>query len=212
MQNAFNKRNNLIGPKVVEQLKNRQFEAYYIENPKDVITKIVELIPKNHTIGWGGSFTLTQLKIQEQLKNQGFKLIDRDSATSQEERTKLMKDILTCGTFLTGTNAITENGELFNIDRVGNRVAPICFGPESVIVVCGANKIVKDLSEAYNKVRHYTAPINAQRFCDSTPCSKTGECFDCISEQTICASFVATRFSSVKNRIKVIIVGENLGI
>lgn len=206
------KRNNLLGPKVVEALKRRQFDAYYVADKKNVAEKVLELIPQNDVVSWGGTTTVEQLGIKKLLKDNGYSVIDRDSAKSLEEKLEKMRNSLNCDTFLMSSNAITEKGELFNIDRVGNRVAALCFGPKSVIIIAGMNKIVPDMEAAYSKVRHYTSPINAQRFCDSTPCSKTGECADCLSPQCCCAQMVATRFCFPAGKIKIVLVNDELGI
>ncbi len=205
-------RDNKIGPKVVEALEKRFFEAYYIESKDDVLKKVLELIPQDESVSWGGTMTVDSLGIKEALKEKGYTLIDRDTAQTPEERQKLMHDALNCGTFLMSSNAITEKGELFNIDGAANRVAALCYGPKHVLIIAGINKIVKDMDAAYKKVRTYTAPINAQRFCKTTPCSITGECGDCINQESICAQFVETRICRPAKRIKVIIVGEDLGI
>ena len=212
MLEPLKKRNNLIGPKVVEALKKRHFEAYYVEKACDVAAKVLELIPIEHSVSWGGATTIDQLEIKKLLADKGYVLIDRDSAKNPDEREELMHKALNCGTFLMSSNAITEEGELFNIDGKGNRVAALCYGPKNILIIAGVNKIVPDMDSAYSKVRSYTAPVNAMRFCDATPCSKTGECGDCLSLQTICAQFVETRICKPEGRIKVILVGEDLGI
>ena len=212
MLEPLKKRNNLIGPKVVEALKKRHFEAYYVENASDVAAKVLELIPAEYSVSWGGTLTVDSLGIKKILADKGYKIIDRETAKTPEEREELMHKALNCGTFLMSSNAITEDGELFNIDGKGNRVAALCYGPQNILVIAGTNKIVADMDSAYSKVRNYTAPVNAMRFCDATPCSKTGECGDCLSPQSICAQFVETRICKPEGRIKVILVGEDLGI
>ena len=212
MLEPLKKRNDLIGPKVVEALKKRYFEAYYVSDSKDVAAKVLELIPSDHTVSWGGATTVDQLGIKKVLSDKGYTVIDRDTAKSPEEREELMHKALMCDTFLMSSNAITEDGELFNIDGKGNRVAALCYGPKNILIIAGTNKIVPDMEAAYDKVRSYTAPVNAMRFCDATPCSKTGECGDCINQQSICAQFVETRICRPEGRIKVILVGEDLGI
>ena len=212
LEDAIQKRYDLAGPRVVEELKKRQFEAYYVKEEKDLPKKLLELIPKTDSISWGGSMTLDSLGIKNVLKDNGYNLIDRNTAKTPEEASKLMKDALTCDTFLMSSNAITEDGQLFNIDGNGNRVAALIYGPKSVIVIAGMNKVVKDMNEAYNRVRHFTAPINAQRFNLNTPCCQSGECANCLSPSTICAQMVATRFCKPANRIKVILVGSQLGM
>ena len=212
LEETIQKRYDLAGPRVVAELKKRQFEAYYVKDEKDVIDKVLELIPQTDSVSWGGSMTIDSLGIKAVLKENGYTLIDRSTAKTPEEASKLMKDALTCDTFLMSSNAITEDGQLFNIDGNGNRVAALIYGPKSVIVIAGMNKVVKDINEAYNRVRHYAAPVNAQRFNLNTPCCQSGECANCLSPSTICAQMVTTRFCKPANRIKVILVGSELGM
>lgn len=205
-------RNEKLGKQVVEALKKRYFDAHYVSTKEEVLPLVLKMIPKEHTVSWGGTMTYEELGIKEELKKQGYSVIDRYTAKTPEERAEMQRQALTCGTFLMSSNAITESGELFNIDGAANRVAALCYGPKNVLIVAGINKIVYDIEDAYKKVRHYTAPINAQRFDLSTPCSKTGECGNCVSQDCICAQLVMTRLSKPAGRIKVIIVGEDLGI
>ena len=200
------------GPKVVEALNKRHFEAYYVSNKAAGVQKILEIIPREHSIAWGGTMTMDELGLKEELKAAGYSLIDRDAGSSQEEREQIMHQALSCGSFIMSSNAITEDGQLFNIDGKGNRVAALIYGPKNVIIIAGMNKVVKNMDEAYARVRSYAAPANAQRFEIDTPCKKTGECFDCMSASTICAQFVQTRICKPAGRIKVVLIGEELGI
>lgn len=212
MLEPLKKRNDLAGPKVVEALTKRHFEAYYVSDSKDVAAKVMELIPAGASVSWGGTTTVDQLGIKKLLADKGYTLIDRDTAKSPEEREEIMHQALISDFFLMSSNAITEDGELFNIDGKGNRVAALCYGPKNILIIAGMNKIVPDMDAAYDKVRNYTSPVNAMRFCDATPCAKTGLCGDCLSPQSICAQFVETRICKPDGRIKVILVGEDLGI
>ena len=212
MLEPLKKRNDLVGPKVVEALKKRHFEAYYVSNSDEVAAKVLELIPAGASVSWGGTTTVDQLGIKKVLADKGYTLIDRDTAKSPEEREEIMHKALMSDFFLMSSNAITEDGELFNIDGKGNRVAALCYGPKNILIIAGMNKIVPDMEAAYDKVRNYTSPVNAMRFCDATPCAKTGLCGDCLSPQSICAQFVETRICKPDGRIKVILVGEDLGI
>ena len=202
----------LKGPKVADALNKRHFEAYYVSNKEDAVAKVLELIPKNHSVAWGGTMTMDQLGLKEKLSAAGYSLIDRDTAKSQEEREEVMHKALNCGSFIMSSNAITEDGQLFNIDGKGNRVAALIYGPENVIIIAGMNKVVKNMDAAYDRVRGYAAPANAQRFDLDTPCKKIGECADCLSASTICAQFVQTRICKPAGRIKVVLIGEELGI
>ena len=200
------------GPKVVEALKKRHFEAFYVSSKEEAVKKAMEIIPHGDSIGWGGSFSIDEIGLKAELEKSGHKMIDRDLAKTAEERRKLMVEALCCDTFLMSSNAITEDGQLFNIDGVANRVAALCFGPKSVVIVAGMNKVVPNLDAAYHRVRGFSAPANAQRFEINTPCKITGECANCMSEECICNQFVTTRLCKPAGRIKVILVGEDLGI
>ena len=201
------------GPKVVEKLNRRHFDAYYCSTREEAIEKVLELIPETDSVSWGGTMTVDELGIKDMLRERGNTLIDRDTAANMEERMDIMRQGLTCDTFLMSSNAITEDGELFNIDGNGNRVAALCFGPKSVVVVAGMNKVVADMETAYSFVRHNTAPAVVQRFpAAKTPCNLTGECGNCIGTDSCCAYMVATRVSRPAGKIKVVLIGEDLGL
>ena len=211
MEKAEVLRNELFGQRMVEALQKRNFEAYYCPDKASALAKALELIPETDVVGWGGSVSIAEIGLQQAVKVRN-KVIDRDTAKSPEERVALMKKALTCNTFLMSANAITEQGELFNIDGAGNRLAALCYGPDSVIVVAGLNKVVADMDAAVSRGRHFAAPVNAQRFNLDTPCCKTGECANCVGTSSICCQFVETRLCKPAGRIKVILVGENLGM
>lgn len=135
------KRYDKAGPQVVKALEKRHFEAYYVSAAAEAVEKVVELIPKEHTVSWGGTATVDALGIKQRLAQEGIALIDRDTAQTPQERQEMLKKALTCGTFLMSSNAISADGQLVNIDGTGNRVAALCFGPEQVIVVAGMNKV-----------------------------------------------------------------------
>ena len=199
------------GAKVAEALRRRRFDATYCSTSEEALAKALELIPEGAEVSWGGSMTVDALGIKDALRRRGQPLLDRD-AVSAEEREEVMRRAQSCDVFLMGSNAVTEDGLLFNIDGLGNRVAALCYGPKSVIVVAGMNKVVPDLAAAYSRVRHVAAPMNAQRFGLKTPCSVTGQCGDCVSPDCICNAMVATRGCRPAGRVKVILVGEDLGM
>lgn len=204
------KRADKLGPKVVEALKRRHFDAYYCPASEQAAQTVLSLIPDGDTVAWGGSETLAQLGILTEVKKT-HPVIDRDSASTPDERVQLMRKALLCDTFLMSSNAISEDGQLFNIDGNGNRVAALVYGPKSVIVVAGINKVAQTPQEAMERARHFAAPANAQRFDPQTPCAVTGSCADCISASSICASVLWTRISRPAGKIKVVLVGEELG-
>ncbi len=200
-----------LAEKLIPNLEKRNFEAYYCDNREQALDKAISLIDKNGTISWGGSKTLKDLNLIEVLKENDYKLIDRDSASTPEERNELMKQGLTANTFLTSSNAITEDGILVNIDGNGNRVAAMCYGPDSVIVIAGMNKLCETVEAAVDRVHNVAAVKNAERFgLTKTGCSK-GKCVNCLSDECMCSYIVKTRRSKVKGRIKIILVGEELG-
>lgn len=212
MQDFKKSRYNKLGEKVVASLNKRHFDAYYFSSKEEAIEKILNLIPKENIVSWGGSMTAQELNIYNVLKENNYKLIDRDTAKSPDERSDLMHQSLLCDSYIMSANAITEEGELFNIDKVGNRVAALSYGPKNVIVIAGMNKIVKNIDEAYSHVRNTVAPENVQRLGLNTPCFITGQCSDCVSSDCCCAQMVTTRLSVPAGRIKVILIGEVLGI
>ena len=208
----FDKRNALYGPTVVSALEKRGVEAYYCATKEEALEKAISVIPKEHTVGWGGSMSIGEIGLVDRLRKDGYTLIDRDLGKTPEEKTALMRKVLSADTFITGTNALTENGMLLNVDGNGNRVAAITFGPKSVVVIAGINKVVRDIDAAVARIRTTAAPINATRFPGlKTPCAATGKCGECLSDDCICAHWVTTRMSKPKNRITVILVGEELG-
>lgn len=203
--------NEKIGAQVVKALEANRFEAYYCADRNEAKQKILSLIPKDETVSWGGCLTMEEIGVIDELRNGGYSVIDRETAKTPEERAELMRNALLCGTFLSGTNAITESGQLVNIDGNGNRAAALIYGPKRVIIACGTNKIVRSAEDALIRARTIAAPINAQRFDIKTPCTITGKCADCSSDDCICNVFVTTRRSKPAGRIKVVIIGETLG-
>ena len=212
MKSFTEERYSKLGPKVADALKSRSFDAWYFDEPADAAEKIISLIPKDHQVSWGGSMSLVSLGIQERLAAGGYNLLDRDKADTAEARADLMRRALLCDTYLCGTNAVSEDGQLVNIDGYGNRVAAMIFGPKQVIVAAGMNKVAKTLKDAVVRARTIAATANIQRFPSlKPPCSLTGSCADCLSADTICSFFVTTRFCKPAGRIKVILIGKDLG-
>jgi hypothetical protein len=196
-----------LGPEVVKALKSRFFEAWYFDNPEEAVEKLFSLVPKDHVISWGGSLTTVGLGIQKSAVERGYQVIDRDTASTREERTELMRKALLCDTYIAGTNAISEDGQLVNVDGGGNRVAAMCFGPRQVILVVGMNKVAKDIDTAMIRARTVAGPANNQRFPDNkTPCAIDGSCADCQSPDSICSYIVTTRLCKHAGRIKVILI------
>lgn len=199
------------GQTLVKNLRKRHFDAYYCETREDALEKALSLIPEGERVGWGGATSAEQIGLLKALRTGPYNAIDRDTASSPEERTEMMRHCLLTDTFVTGANAISLEGELVNIDGMGNRVAAIVYGPKKVLVIAGVNKITDTLEDALTRARTVAAPINKQRFGTDTPCTVTGSCADCLSDGCICNQILITRNCRPAGRIQVIIVGEELG-
>ena len=204
------KRFDKLGPRVAEALKRRHFEAYHCPTRQEAAKQALELIPEGSVVAWGGSETVAQLGILDTVRKTN-PVIDRDTASTQEEKIELMRKSLLCDVYLMSSNAISEDGQLFNIDGNGNRVAALVFGPKNVIIVAGMNKVTSNIDTAIERARYIAAPTNAQRFSVQTACMSTGTCGDCLSPSSVCASMLRTRICRPAGRIKVILVGEELG-
>ena len=204
-------RSDKLAEKVIKALNSRHFEAYYCPTKEAALEKALSLIPKDEVVSWGGSNTIKEIGLMSYVLENNYSVINRDLAKTPGERMELMRQALTCDTFLMSANAISEDGQLVNVDGNGNRVAAMIFGPKRVIVIAGINKIVKSETDAVVRARTISAPINAQRFDIKTPCHVTGTCEDCTTPDCICTYVVTTRISHPAKRIKVILVGEPIG-
>lgn len=203
MGNPKEDRNRKLGERTVAALKKRHFDAYYAEDREAARRILSELVPTEHSVSWGGSMSLQEVGAFDLLREKGCRLLDRTEVPFQEW--------IVCDTYLMSSNAVTETGELYNIDGRANRLVALLYGPKQVVMVVGMNKVVKDMQAAYVRARSYAAPVNAQRFDIATPCKKTGSCGDCLLETSVCAQLLETRICRPVGRIKVILVGEDLG-
>jgi hypothetical protein len=187
-------------------------EGFFVKDDKELKELLRELIAENSVVGVGDSMTLFETGVIDFLRNGNYTFLDkyRENITSEEKKNIYIQNF-SADTFMCSTNALTENGELYNIDGNGSRVAPMIYGPKQVILVTGINKIVKDIGAAEKRVRNYAAPIDAKRLGKNTPCTTLGYCVECKSPNRICNDFTIIRGQFDKNRIKVIIVGKQLG-
>ncbi|AVP55064.1 membrane protein [Clostridium tetani] len=198
--------------RVIKALEKNNMEGYYVKDENEALEKIKEFLKKGSTITAGGSRSLFEIGAIGLLKNGEYNFLDRDKeGITKEECGRIYREAFFADTYLCSTNAITETGELYNIDGNGNRVAAMIFGPKEVIVVTGINKIVKNTEEAEIRLRTIASPANAKRLNLDTPCAKVGYCMDCNSDNRICAAYVTLKKQREKGRIKVIIVNKNLG-
>ena len=201
---------------VKENLKANNFDVFLADNPDDareiVLQKILPAISPG-SISWGGSRTFKQTGLYDELNKLDMQIIDTyTKGLPKEEVMELRRKSLLVDLYVTGTNAITEDGFLVNLDMIGNRVGAITFGPKFVLVLAGRNKIVPDFDAAVSRIKGYAAPANAMRLDKKTPCTKTSSCHDCQSPDRICNVWTITEKSFPKGRIKIVLINEDLGI
>ena len=197
---------------LVKNLQSRHFDAYYCANKDEALKKALELIPEGSSVGWGGAMSCEQIGLMEALHAGNYRAIDRSLAKDPEEREQMMRSMFQADVFLTGANGLSLDGQMVNIDGLGNRVAAIVYGPGSILVVAGMNKVEDTLEAAVNRARKVAAPSNNQRFGNDNPCSVTGTCGNCKNESCICNQILITRHCRPAGRIKFILVGEDLGL
>jgi L-lactate utilization protein LutB len=199
--------------RTIKALKKNNFEALFVWDSKAAFEEVMKRIPDGATVGIGGSVTLTQLGLQEALEKRGIHLIwPFQQAKNEEERLRLIQKSFSADVFLSSTNAITEDGKLFNVDASGNRVGAMLIGPKKTIILAGVNKIVRDLQAAEKRVKEWVAPQNVKRLSRKTPCVETGVCADCSSPDRICNIYVTLAKKPARMEMVVILVGEKLGI
>ena len=196
---------------LIEKLNLRGMDGYYCDNATEALTTAKRFLTHGCSISFGGSMTLEEIGLIDELKNSDYIVYDRKEAKTADEKRQLYAKIVTSEYYFMSSNAITLDGELINIDGAGNRVACLCHGPEYVIIIAGMNKIVPDVACGIARVRNIAAPPNTVRLSRTTPCAKSGRCSDCLSKDCICCQTVITRKSIIPGRIKVILVGEELG-
>lgn len=208
--------------KTMERLRANQMAAYYVETKEEVVPLLKTLMNEGETVTHGGSVTLGECGVIDMLNSGDYNYLDRSKAQTPEEIEEIYRKAFTADTYLTSSNAVTENGVLFNIDGNSNRVAAILYGPKQVVFICGCNKIVKDLDEAVVRLKTIACPMNTKRLNCDTYCAKEGECLavsrdasymcdGCKSPARICCNYVISARQRHKDRMKVIIVGEELG-
>lgn len=199
------------GEQIVSKLEERGMEGYYCDNQQEGLEQVLNLLKEGSSISWGGSMTLEELQIKDKLNTSDYEVYDRAQAESAEEKEEIYHQALNCDYYLMSTNALTRDGKLVNTDGRGNRLAALVYGPTNVIVVAGMNKLAADEAAARQRIKNKAAPMNAMRLDRDTPCVKAGYCLNCLGESSICSQTVITRRSHVKNRIKVVLIGEKLG-
>ncbi|WP_028574958.1 lactate utilization protein [Desulfonatronovibrio hydrogenovorans] len=202
---------------VKESLEENNFSCFVAEDPDEarklVLTEVVARL-KPGSVSWGGSATFKETGLYDALKDRSdMEILDTyDKSISPEASWERRRQALLCDLFITGTNALTEQGFLVNLDMIGNRVGALTFGPRNVLVLCGRNKVVADLDEAMDRIKDISAPANAMRLNKKTPCVKTAYCHDCQSPDRICNVWTITEKSFPKARIIVVLINRDMGL
>lgn len=208
MNKMITKRNELLANKVIKGLESRNMTGYYAADREEALKIALDIIPEGSSATMGGAVSVREIGLVQALMDGNYEFIDRDAI---EDKRAAMLKAYDVDFFLSSVNAMTEDGVLINIDGNANRVSAIAQGPRKVLFIVGMNKVCNDVDSAMKRARNVAAPINAQRFGLSTPCSETGSCMNCKSPDTICCQFLITRYSRHKDRIHVILVNDNLG-
>lgn len=207
--------------KTAENLRKNKMEAYIAKDSNEAVKIVESLLKEGETISCGGSVSLKESGVMELMQSGKYNFLDRSQAKTREETEEIYRQAYFCDTYLCSSNAVTENGELYNVDGNSNRVSAICYGPKSVVMVCGYNKLVKNIDEAIVRVKTISAPANCIRLNCETYCGAKGECKSlafggdmpsgCNSDGRVCCNYVVSAQQRVKGRIKVVLVEEELG-
>lgn len=202
--------------KLKTELEGNNFDAYLCGDPADAKKLVLEtIIPavKPASVSWGGSVTCVSSGLYAALKDRtDLEIVDTyDKRLPAEEMLERRRRALLVDLFITGTNAVTESGQLVNLDMYGNRIGGLTFGPRHVVVLVGRNKLVADLEDAFFRIKNYAAPVNAMRLDKKTPCVKTGFCEECRSPDRICNTWTVTEKSFPKGRVKVVLIDAETG-
>ena len=199
----------------LKALKKNGFDAVYYATAEEAVAGVLGMVPEGASVGLGGSVTLREMGLVDALEARGIEPADHWKAggrgASREEVLEIRRRHLNSDVFITGTNAVTETGELVNIDGTGQRVAAMIFGPGKVVVVAGVNKIAGDLEEGLWRASNVAAPMNARRLHRKTPCAVTGECSDCVVPERICGITTILHRKPGSTDVTVVLVGEKLG-
>jgi L-lactate utilization protein LutB len=196
----------------INSLKKNGMNGYLVNSHEELIDKVNELTNEGDTVSCGGSISLFETGVIDYLRSGKYNFLDRyEDGLSKDDLKKLYRSTFSADVYFTSTNAITEKGELYNVDGNGNRVAAMLYGPDKVIIIAGVNKIVENIEEAIKRNERVSAPANCKRLNRATPCVKVGHCMDCSSEDRICNEYTIIKRQGNKDRIHVIFLNEELG-
>ena len=198
--------------KVISNLEKNNMKGYFVKDTEELKETLQNILNEGDTVGIGGSMTIFETGVLEFLRNGNYNLLDRyKEGNTPDDIKELYRKAFFADAYVASTNALTEKGELFNVDGNGNRVAAMAWGPDKVIVICGINKIVKDENAALERNKTIAAPANATRLSLDTPCKELGYCVECNHPQRICCTYVTIKKQRVKDRINVIIIDGEYG-
>ncbi len=201
-----------LGRAACEALKKNGFDAAYLPTGAEALAKLASLIKPGMKVGFGGSMTVKALGLAERIGALGAQLLDHNApGLDKEAKLAVMRAQLSCDLFVAGSNAVTLDGDIVNVDGNGNRVAALTFGPKKTVVVVGANKIVRDIDEALARIETRAAPLNNKRLDRPNPCVKSGQCEDCQGDTRICRVYQILRRRPSLSDFTVLVVGESLG-
>jgi len=205
-------RNDTLGEAAVKALKKNGFDAVYVKTGSEAADLVAKHFKKGSTVGFGGSMTVKAIGVQDRAAAAGCELLDHNApGLAPEAKGAILRRQLTSDVFVSGSNAVTLDGEIVNVDGTGNRVAALSFGPVKTVVVVGINKVVRDLDEAFARVETQAAPMNNKRLDRPNPCVKAGTCMDCDGDSRICRVYQILRKRPGGTDFSVIVVGEDLG-
>ena len=197
--------------RAVKALNANNMDAHFVQDREELLELVKRLVPKGATVASGGSMTLNETGVYDLLMGGDYDFYYRGRVGGDGKPMDVFRQAFLCDWFFVSSNAITEDGYLYNTDGNANRVAAMAYGPTNVVVIAGANKIVRDLEEAEARMKAIAAPANCIRLEKKTPCTVTGQCMDCRGEDRICCTTVVQGFQRFKNRIKVFLLPEDLG-
>ena len=207
----ISRRNSRLAERLIQKLRQRHYDAYYCEGREALLNQVKALIPEGSTVAWGGSMSIRDTGITQMLKTGNYVVYDREDVTTAEDKRRMYLKAFECQYYLGSVNAMSEEGEIVNIDGTGNRVAAMTWGPEHVILVVSLHKVCQDLEAAIKRARSTAAPINMARFNFEPPCQRDGVCHNCLSPDSICNYISIQRMSHPAHRHIVVLTDEPVG-
>ena len=197
---------------IIKNLKKRNMEGHWCPTREDAAELVLSMMGDGDSVTWGGTETFKESGVKDAITESGrFRLLDRTTPTTPEEKREMWRDRASADWFFMSANAITTSGEIVNIDGNSDRCSLLLHGPEHVVLLVGMNKVVADVEAGFKRIRTAVCPLNASRLHTATPCEITGVCAECHAPMCMCCNMVVTRHVRQTGRIKVVLIGEELG-